>query len=117
MPWHVAKSSECSPAKPWAVIKNAGGSVVGCHPSEAAAKKQLAALYASEPRSEPMTQEDRAGLPEPMRENLVRAMPGLELKGEPADGRLGTLFGRLANYEHWTEIRSAVEYPYHFLER
>jgi len=48
MPWHVAKSGSCPGDKPWAVIKDADGEVVGCHASEAAAEKQLAALYASE---------------------------------------------------------------------
>jgi HK97 family phage major capsid protein len=62
-----------------------------------------------------MTNEDRAGLPEPMRENLVRALPGASVSGEPADGRLGTLYGRLANYNQWAEVRSSVEG--HFMER
>jgi HK97 family phage prohead protease len=48
MPWHVAKSSACPESKPWAVIKNSDDSVAGCHETEEAAKKQLAALYASE---------------------------------------------------------------------
>lgn len=49
MPYHVAKSSKCPTAKPWAVIKDSDGSVMGCHPSKGAAGKQLAALYANEP--------------------------------------------------------------------
>lgn len=48
MPWHVAKSSSCPVSKPFAVIKDADGRIVGCHPSEAAATRQLAALYAQE---------------------------------------------------------------------
>jgi hypothetical protein len=47
-PWHVAKSSECGSSKPWAVIKDSDGSVEGCHPTQAKANKQLAALYAAE---------------------------------------------------------------------
>ena len=34
MPWHIAKSDSCPVAKPYAVIKNADGSVAGCHASE-----------------------------------------------------------------------------------
>jgi len=47
-PWHVAKSSECGSSKPWAVIKDSDGSVEGCHPTQAKANKQMAALYAAE---------------------------------------------------------------------
>src|SRR3954468_3759778 len=48
MPWHVTKSSRCPSSKPWAVIKDSDNSVAGCHETEGAAKKQLAALYASD---------------------------------------------------------------------
>jgi HK97 family phage prohead protease len=48
MPWHAAKSSRCPAAKPWAVIKDADGSVVACHPSKADAQRQVAALYVNE---------------------------------------------------------------------
>lgn len=49
VPWHtVHNHAECPEGKPWAVVKDADGSVAGCHPSEAAANEQLAALYASE---------------------------------------------------------------------
>lgn len=51
MPWHVARSVNCPAAKPWAVIKNADGQVVGCHVNRDAANAQMAALYASEPES------------------------------------------------------------------
>lgn len=49
VPWHtVHNHAECPDGKPWAVVKDADGSVAGCHESEAAANEQLAALYASE---------------------------------------------------------------------
>jgi hypothetical protein len=49
VPWHtVHNHAECPDGKPWAVVKDADGSVAGCHESEAAADEQLAALYASE---------------------------------------------------------------------
>ena len=51
MPWHIGKSKTCPASKPHAVIKDSDKSVAGCHVSEAKAKKQLAALYASEERS------------------------------------------------------------------
>jgi len=49
MPYHVAKTKKCSASKPWGVIKDSDGKVMGCHPSKAKANKQLAALYANEP--------------------------------------------------------------------
>src|SRR5688500_17871055 len=52
VPWHtVHNHAECSDGKPWAVVKDADGSVAGCHETEAAANEQLAALYASEPEA------------------------------------------------------------------
>lgn len=48
MPWHVAKSGSCPASKPWAVIKDADGTIEGCHASKADAQTQMAALYASE---------------------------------------------------------------------
>jgi Escherichia/Staphylococcus phage prohead protease len=48
VPWHIEKGGgTCGPTQ-YAVIKDADGSTAGCHPSEAAAKKQLAALYVQE---------------------------------------------------------------------
>lgn len=49
MPWHIERSSRCSPTEPFAVIKTPTGEVEGCHTTEVAARRQLAALYASEP--------------------------------------------------------------------
>lgn len=49
VPWHIVQGhAECSEGSPWAVVKDADGSVAGCHVSESAANEQLAALYASE---------------------------------------------------------------------
>lgn len=51
VPWHVARnSSKCPSSKPYAVVKDADGSVAGCHATEASANDQLRALYASEPK-------------------------------------------------------------------
>lgn len=50
VPWHVVQDhAECSTGEPFAVVKDADGSVAGCHASREAADQQLAALYASEP--------------------------------------------------------------------
>lgn len=49
MPWHiVADHAKCGKGK-FAVVKDSDGTVSGCHASKAAAKKQMAALYANEP--------------------------------------------------------------------
>lgn len=49
MPWSIHKDpGRCSASKPWAVVKDSDGSVVGCHGTEKAAKDQLAALNAAE---------------------------------------------------------------------
>lgn len=49
VPWHIDRDhSECSDGEPYAVVKDADGSVAGCHATEAAAEQQLAALYAAE---------------------------------------------------------------------
>lgn len=85
MPWHkVHNHSECPTSRPWAVVKDADGSVEGCHDSEEAANRQLAALYAAEPDQE---LEDLAF-------NIARAAVNATntfakpSKGTPADRRL-----------------------------
>jgi phage head maturation protease len=47
MPWHIEKRED-----EYCVIKDADGENEGCHPTEEKAKKQLAALYASENRAD-----------------------------------------------------------------
>lgn len=57
MPYELAHGDgRCSAGQPWAVVKSADLSLMGCHPSQAAAAAQMAALYASEDR----TMEQRA---------------------------------------------------------
>lgn len=49
MPWHIVpNSADCPADEPFAVVKDATGEVEGCHPTEAAAQEQMAALYAAE---------------------------------------------------------------------
>lgn len=47
MPYHIGTSSDC-PEGEHAVIKDDDGEVVGCHMTESAARRQMAALYANE---------------------------------------------------------------------
>jgi HK97 family phage prohead protease len=49
MPYHVATSAKCPASKPWAVLKDGDGKVMGCHPAKGDAQKQMAALYANDP--------------------------------------------------------------------
>jgi HK97 family phage prohead protease len=49
MPWHIEQAYES--CQGFAVVKDSDGSIAGCHETEAAASKQLAALYASEPEA------------------------------------------------------------------
>ena len=44
MPWHIEESAACPASRPYAVIKDGTDEVEGCHPSEAAAERQLTAL-------------------------------------------------------------------------
>lgn len=47
MPWDVRKSG-CPDSKPYAVIKESTGEVVGCHETRESAESQMRALYANE---------------------------------------------------------------------
>jgi HK97 family phage prohead protease len=58
MPWIIKKDRRCPVAKPFGVINKNDGTLEGCHVSEDKAKKQQAALYASD-RTEPVTYETR----------------------------------------------------------
>ncbi len=53
----------------------------------------------------------------PPRDNLVRSMLTTEFRATETEtaGQLGTLFGRMASYGVWAEVRSQVEG--HFMER
>lgn len=57
MPWHIGTSEECPPSKPFAVIKDADDSVAGCHETRESAEAQMAALYASETKMQPIKAE------------------------------------------------------------
>lgn len=52
MPWKIVKNEpRClarSKSKPWGVVKSDDNALEGCHATEASARKQQAALYASE---------------------------------------------------------------------
>jgi HK97 family phage prohead protease len=60
VPWHITPDhAKCGKGK-FAVVKDSDGSVAGCHPSKAAAKKQMAALYAKEPTASSNKEETMA---------------------------------------------------------
>lgn len=64
MPWHMVKDhAECGEGK-WAVVKDDGGEVEGCHMSEADAKKHMAAMYANEDGRAQMTAKSINDLPD-----------------------------------------------------
>jgi hypothetical protein len=49
VPWHkVENHAECADSEPWAVVQDDTGELAGCHATEDAANRQIAALYASE---------------------------------------------------------------------
>lgn len=48
MPYHIDKSENCQTSKPYAVIKDSDGKIMGCHPTREAAGKQIAAIEANE---------------------------------------------------------------------
>jgi hypothetical protein len=53
MPWNIKKDARCPASKPYGVVGGSSGDrLAGCHPSEDAAKAQMAALYAAENRVE-----------------------------------------------------------------
>lgn len=50
MPWKINQSEgRCPASKPWGVVKESDGQLVGCHQTKSGAQDQLAALYANEP--------------------------------------------------------------------
>ena len=51
MPYHVGEDASCPADEPYAVIKDADGSVEGCHVTESDAQDQVKALYAAEPQT------------------------------------------------------------------
>lgn len=105
MPWHtVDNHPQCPTSKPWGVVKNADGHLEGCHPTQAAANKHLAALYANEG-----TMTNAAVTPT---DNIVRSMQGPDV-ATLGNGR--TLYGHFAVYNTWARISSVWEGT--FLER
>jgi len=50
MPYKVHQVGQCPASRPWGVVKE-DGKVMGCHETEAGAKSQMAALYASESKA------------------------------------------------------------------
>src|SRR5512146_306783 len=58
MPYHkVQGHSGCPSGRPWAVVKDSDGEVMGCHANEDSADRQIAALHANEPEASNQEQE------------------------------------------------------------
>lgn len=107
MPWSILKDDRCPASKPYGVVKDDDNELEGCHPSQEAAKKQQAALYANEGRS--MTER-------PPRENLARAIfPGVEVRSQDDEAGPPILAGHFSMFNNWYEVDSLFEG--HFLER
>lgn len=69
MPYDIKKDHpDCPASKPYGVVKEDDGKLMGCHESKAKAQKQIAAIYVSESKSETETENDRS---EPMSEQLM----------------------------------------------
>ncbi len=89
MPWHLdANRAGCDGV---AVVKDTDGSIAGCHPNEAAAKAQLAALYANElsmaaAMSQPL--DPTPGMPDPqvLQDEFEAAPPGPDWLPDFPDG-------------------------------
>jgi hypothetical protein len=81
MPWMIEKSDKCPASRPYAVIKEADGSVEGCHATEADAEDQVVALYASEEEQREVSLKPTAGM-------ASAAKRGLRLheEGKSGDG-------------------------------
>ena len=88
MPYHMGKHPKCNGV---AVIKDSDGKLMGCHPNEAAAKKQLAALYINDPgaKRSPTMQVER-------RIVETRAVPNEQ--GPMQDGLPKQFWARIVNY-------------------
>lgn len=55
MPWKVRQGGGCPPSKPWAVVLEADGSTVACHPTKSHAEAHMKALYANVPEAKGYT--------------------------------------------------------------
>lgn len=51
MPYHVGKSESCPASKPYAVIKDSDGEVLGCHETKESAESQITAINLNESKS------------------------------------------------------------------
>jgi hypothetical protein len=75
MPYHIGKEGSYG-CEGYPVVKDSDGTVMGCHKTEDAAKKQLAALYINEPEA------SKAASFVPPQEVRSNAKRGLELRAK-----------------------------------
>src|SRR5215510_8268563 len=93
MPWHIAADHpSCGRKERFAVVADADGKVVGCHPTRAQAEDQMAAMYAAEAAASVVDFSDvtLAVFGDPAEEMQVAKLTagGKPSKGTPADKRL-----------------------------
>jgi HK97 family phage prohead protease len=109
MPWHIENDKEgCSG---FAVVKDDGGDIEGCHKTEEEAKKQLAALYANEPQRSEAAEAPEIPEEIPPRDYVVRAVYSDDDSWRAAslqeDGT--TMVGYLAVWNDRAKVNSQVE--------
>jgi HK97 family phage major capsid protein/HK97 family phage prohead protease len=113
MPWHIGSSADCPDSKPFAVIKDSDGTIEGCHPTKAAAQKQLAALYANEPGVNSMVahlkHEDLAAVPPARLPFPVTRAVGAAPDTTRSDGEMPTMSGHFSTFNDWYEVDSYIE--------
>jgi HK97 family phage major capsid protein/HK97 family phage prohead protease len=115
MPWHIGSSASCPKSKPYAVIKDSDGSVSGCHPTKAAAQKQLAALYANEPGAKSMADshmkpEDLADIPPARLPFPVTRAVASKVEARETDGAaMPTMALHFSTFGDWYEVDSWIE--------
>jgi HK97 family phage prohead protease len=120
VPWTVSKdTSMCPVSKPWAVKKSDTGAKAGCHVSEADAKKQQAALYAQEKKSNMSvdTADNREANGDSRHRLGVRLAlddGSLEYRNDTDDAQ-PVMHGHFAVFNEWTRINSLFEGE--FMER
>lgn len=101
MPYMIAKSDQCPMSEPFAVMKEGEMKPMGCHPSEAAAQKQMAALMANEPmmKNTRPTVYDRA----------LSRITEYEFRAAPETGGMPRFYGYAAAFNSDSEPLPFIE--------
>jgi len=91
VPWHIVPdSAECPKSKPYAVVKDSDGEIMGCHATKKAAQAQLAALNIAEDEARGRKMADG--------HELVRTVPLLDITiRAEGDGRTVEAYAAVFN--------------------